>query len=125
MGLIQDAIELAQAGYSSTSTVLDFLKPLGSERNYLVWSEILTGTGAVAGILWEQDEKLVDSFDRFRLQLVQDLAKDIGFEGNGPEETEDRIQLRVKILQAAAAAKDPKSVSLLSFVCLVDHFTSR
>ncbi|KAH9823958.1 alanyl aminopeptidase [Melampsora americana] len=108
MGLIQDAIELAQAGYSTTSTVLDFLKPLGSERNYLVWSEILTGTSAVAGILWEQDEKVVDSFDRFRLQLVEALAKDIGFEGSGPEETEDRIQLRVKILQAAAAAKDPK-----------------
>lgn len=108
MGLIQDAVQLAQAGYSPTSAALDILHKLGNETNYLVWSEILAGTSDVAGILWEQSDEITQGFDKFRRSLVSGLAKEIGFESLAAsgEESEDRIQLRVKILSAAATAKD-------------------
>ncbi|KAG0149414.1 hypothetical protein CROQUDRAFT_74268 [Cronartium quercuum f. sp. fusiforme G11] len=105
MGLIQDGFELAQSGHGSTVAALELVRPLAREPSYLVWSEILAGASAVAGLLWEQAPKVVDGFDAFRRTLVGPLAKQIGFEPV-PGEGEDQIQLRVKVLSAAAAAKD-------------------
>jgi len=107
MGLIQDAIILAQAGYSSTSSALDILFPLGGERNYLVWSEIYAALNSISAILWEQDQQVIEGFNKFQRQLVSSLAEEIGFD-TLPTDDQDRIQLRVTILGAAALAKDPK-----------------
>ncbi|KAH9466837.1 hypothetical protein MJO28_000551 [Puccinia striiformis f. sp. tritici] len=110
MGLIQDAIVLAQAGYSSTSSALDILFPLGGERNYLVWSEITSALDSVSSILWEEDQQVIDGFAKFQRQLVSSLAEEIGFD-TLPTDDQDRIQLRVLILGAAARADDPKVLS--------------
>jgi aminopeptidase 2 len=110
MGLIQDAIVLAQAGYSTTSSALDILLPLSGECNYLVWSEITSALDSVSAILWEQDQQVIDAFSKFQRQLVSSLAQEIGFD-TLPTDDQDRIQLRVKILGAAARAEDPKRVN--------------
>ncbi|EFP74548.2 Aminopeptidase 2 mitochondrial [Puccinia graminis f. sp. tritici] len=110
MGLIQDAIVLAQAGYSSTSSALDILFPLGGERNYLVWSEITSALDSVSAILWEEGQQVIDGFNKFERQLVSSLAEEIGFD-TLPTDDQDRIQLRVLILAAAARAEDPKVLS--------------
>lgn len=110
MGLIQDAIVLAQAGYSSTSSALDILAPLGGERNYLVWSEITSALDSISNILWEEDAQVVEGFNKFQRTLVSPLAEEIGFETLSSDD-QDRIQLRVKILGAAARAGDPKVLS--------------
>jgi aminopeptidase 2 len=107
MGLVQDAIVLAQAGYSSTSSALDILFPLGGERNYLVWSEITSALDSVSAILWEEGQEVIDGFNKFERQLVSSLAEEIGFD-TLPTDDQDRIQLRVLILAAAARAEDPK-----------------
>ncbi|OAV91168.1 hypothetical protein PTTG_04695 [Puccinia triticina 1-1 BBBD Race 1] len=107
MGLIQDAIVLAQAGYSTTPSALDILFPLGGERNYLVWSEITSALDSVSAILWEEDQQVIDGFNKFQRQLVSSLAAEIGFD-TLPTDDQDRIQLRVLILGAAARAEDPK-----------------
>ncbi|CAH7667912.1 hypothetical protein BY996DRAFT_4583678 [Phakopsora pachyrhizi] len=105
MGLIQDAVVLAQAGYSSTSCALDILHRLGGEKNHLVWSEISQALDSVSNILWEQDQEVTKGFDKFQRNLVSDLAKEIGFDTLSSD-NEDRIQLRVKILGLAARSGD-------------------
>ncbi|MBW0464711.1 hypothetical protein O181_004426 [Austropuccinia psidii MF-1] len=106
MGLIQDAFFLAQAGYSSTSSALDILHPLGEEKNHLVWSEIATALDSVSNILWEETQEVIDGFDGFQRKLVSKLANEIGFD-NQASDNQDRIELRVKILAIAARSGDP------------------
>ncbi|PLW07667.1 hypothetical protein PCASD_21723 [Puccinia coronata f. sp. avenae] len=96
MGLIQDAIVLAQAGYSTTSSALDILLPLSGECNYLVWSEITSALDSVSAILWEQDQQVIDAFSKFQRQLVSSLAQEIGFD-TLPTDDQDRIQLSQNI----------------------------
>lgn len=110
MGLIQDAIVLAQAGYSPTTSALDILHPLGGEKNYLVWSEITSALDSISNILWEQDQAVVDGFDKFQRKLVSKLAHEIGVD-TLPTDTQDQIQLRVKILAAAARAGDEATLN--------------
>ncbi|KAI9606987.1 hypothetical protein KEM48_001678 [Puccinia striiformis f. sp. tritici PST-130] len=89
MGLIQDAIVLAQAGYSSTSNHLS----LGFRFQYIMGGRSTS----------------YRRFAKFQRQLVSSLAEEIGFD-TLPTDDQDRIQLRVLILGAAAEQMIPSRV---------------
>jgi aminopeptidase 2 len=58
MGLVQDAITLAKAGYGTTSGTLNLLSKLSGESENLVWTEISSAVGDVASVWWEQSEEV-------------------------------------------------------------------
>jgi aminopeptidase 2 len=61
MGLIQDAITLAKAGYGKTSGALNLLSKLSGETENLVWTEISSAIGSVGSVWWEQGDEVLDA----------------------------------------------------------------
>lgn len=112
MGLVQDAYVLASSGYSETSTALDFVSQLAQEPEHLVWGEIIACVGAVSNTWWEND-KVSAGLQKLEQSLYGPWANTLGLDV-GKDESEDRIELRQKIIAAAASAEHPE--------CAACHF---
>ncbi|KAG8895946.1 Aminopeptidase 2 mitochondrial, partial [Tulasnella sp. 417] len=98
MGLVSDAMILAKAGISQTSTALDLIKSLKNEKECKCSIE----------------SRLVrDDFDAFRQSLMKPLVDELGYEYS-PDDSADTIQLRTLVIAAAADAKDPSVVAELT-----------
>ena len=65
MGLIQDAITLAKAGYGKTSGALNLIKAFDKEKENLVWTEIVAATADVTNLMWEQPQEITDRYESF------------------------------------------------------------
>ncbi|KAG8895964.1 Aminopeptidase 2 mitochondrial, partial [Tulasnella sp. 417] len=106
MGLVSDAMILAKAGISQTSTALDLIQSLKNEKECNQLQKL-------EKILWEQPEEVRDDFDAFRRALIKPLVDELGYEYS-PDDSADTIQLRTLVIAAAADAKDPNVVAELT-----------
>ena len=108
-GMLADAGALAASGYQKTSGVLNLLKGFDSEKEFIVWSEILTRLGAIQGAWIFEDEKVRDGLESFQRDLVSERAHKAGWEF---KETDDHIQQQFKgmLFGSAGMSGDKKII---------------
>ncbi|KAK6587385.1 hypothetical protein PZA11_000675 [Diplocarpon coronariae] len=107
-GMISDAGALAASGYGKTSGVLNLLKGFSGEKEFIVWSEIITRLGALQGTWMFEDQKVRDGLETFQRDLVSDLAHKFGWEFS---DNDDHIQQQFKgLLFGAAGMSGDKAV---------------
>ncbi|CZT42721.1 probable aminopeptidase 2 [Rhynchosporium secalis] len=99
-GMISDAGALAASGYGKTSGVLNLLKGFSEEKEFIVWSEILTRLGAVRGTWTFEDQKIQDVLETFQRDLVSGLAHKAGWEF---KESDDHLEQQFKALLFGSA----------------------
>ncbi|KAG0651145.1 Aminopeptidase 2 [Hyphodiscus hymeniophilus] len=99
-GMLADAGALAASGYQKTSGVLNLLKGFDSEKEFIVWSEILTRLGAIQGAWVFEDQKVRDGLESFQRDLVSERAHKAGWEF---KETDDHIQQQFKAMLFGSA----------------------
>ncbi|KAH6709252.1 peptidase family M1-domain-containing protein [Leptodontidium sp. MPI-SDFR-AT-0119] len=99
-GMISDAGALAASGYGKTSGVLNLLKGFSGEKEFIVWSEIISRLGAVRGTWTFEDQKIQDGLETFQRDLVSDLAHKAGWEFR---ESDDHLQQQFKGLLFGSA----------------------
>ncbi|KZV81200.1 hypothetical protein EXIGLDRAFT_779983 [Exidia glandulosa HHB12029] len=107
MGLVSDAFELAQAGYTKTSSALDLAAGLENESEYLVWTSISSSLGSLINVWWEQKPEY-DQLKAFRTRLFLPVVQRLGFEQKAGEDVDD-TQLR-SLAIATCASSGEKSV---------------
>ncbi|KAG8927425.1 Aminopeptidase 2 mitochondrial [Tulasnella sp. 418] len=112
MGLVSDALILAKAGISSTSSGLELIKNLRGEKENLVWSSISTELAGLNKIFWEQPQEVRDNFDAFRRYLFKPIVDRLGYEYSETD-SPDTVELRTLAITVAAAANDKDVVSEL------------
>ena len=108
-GMLADAGALAASGYQKTSGVLNLLKGFDSEKEFVVWSEILGRLGAIQGAWVFEDKKIRDGLESFQRDLVSDRAHKAGWEF---KESDDHIQQQFKgmLFGSAGMAGDKKII---------------
>jgi len=101
-GLIGDASALAVSGEGTTPAVLAFLEPFQAERNYLVWSQLLTSLGNIRSI-FSSSTSISSSLRTYTLKLVTPAVEALGWDFT---ESEDflTVQLRAQLILAAGLA---------------------
>jgi aminopeptidase 2 len=108
-GMLADAGALAASGYQKTSGVLNLLKGFDSEKEFVVWSEILTRLGAIQGAWIFEDKNIRDGLESFQRDLVSDKAHAAGWEF---KDSDDHIQQQFKgmLFGSAGMAGDKKII---------------
>jgi aminopeptidase 2 len=107
-GMLADAGALAASGYQKTSGVLNLLKGFDSEKEFVVWSEILTRLGAIQGAWVFEDKKIRDGLESFQRDLVSERAHIAGWEF---KKTDDHIEQQFKgMLFGSAGMSGDKKV---------------
>lgn len=99
IGLVGDAAALAVSGDATTAGVLAFLEGFKVEKNYLVWSEVLSSLGNIRSI-FSDDAQISEGLRKFTLKLVSDATDTIGWEF-GPHDDYLTGQLRALLLSTA------------------------
>ncbi|KAJ5032783.1 uncharacterized protein L3040_009375 [Drepanopeziza brunnea f. sp. 'multigermtubi'] len=99
-GMISDAGALAASGYGKTSGVLNLLKGFSGEKEFVVWSEIMTRLASVKGTWIFEDSYIRDGLETFQRDLVSELAHKLGWEFT---EKDDHIQQQFKGLLFGSA----------------------
>jgi len=101
-GLIGDASALAVSGEGTTPAVLAFLEPFQAERNYLVWSQLLTSLGNIRSI-FSSSASISAALKTYTLKLVTPAVEALGWDFT---ESEDflTVQLRAQLILAAGLA---------------------
>jgi aminopeptidase 2 len=99
-GMLADAGALAASGYQKTSGVLNLLKGFDSEKEFIVWSEILTRIGAVQSAWIFEDQKIRDGLESFQRDLVSERAHKLGWDF---KETDGHIQQQFKSMLFGSA----------------------
>ncbi|KAK1776597.1 peptidase family M1-domain-containing protein [Copromyces sp. CBS 386.78] len=79
-GMIADAGALASSGYQKTSGVLNLLKGFDSEKEFIVWSEIISRVAAVQAAWIFEDKAVRDGLEAFQRELVSARAHQMGWE---------------------------------------------
>ncbi|KAI1341791.1 peptidase family M1 [Xylariaceae sp. FL0016] len=105
ISIIGSAADLAFSGYGTTPALLSFIEGFGSEKNFLVWSQVLDSLGLVKTIFGD-DELIKQGLEKFALKLVGKAVDSIGWEFS---EGEDYLVtlLRKRLLLNAAANGHP------------------
>ncbi|KAF2663201.1 aminopeptidase [Microthyrium microscopicum] len=78
-GMIADAGALAASGHQGTDGMLSLLKGFNSESEFVVWNEILTRVATIRSAWIFEDEAIRKAINKFRLDLVQDKAHELGW----------------------------------------------
>ena len=79
-GMIADAGALAASGYQKTSGVLSLLKGFDSEKEFVVWNEIISRVVTVQGAWLFEDKATRDALQAFQRDLVSTKAHELGWE---------------------------------------------
>lgn len=79
-GMIADAAAVAASGYSKTSGVLDLLKEFSHEKEFVVWSEILSRLSTIQSTWIFEDQQVRDGLEQFQRDLVSEKAHKAGWE---------------------------------------------
>ena len=108
-GMLADAGALAASGYQKTSGVLNLLKGFDSEKEFVVWSEILTRLGAIQGAWVFEDKSIRDGLESFQRDLVSERAHKAGWEF---KDSDDHIlqQFKSMLFGSAGMAGDKKII---------------
>lgn len=101
--LINDAFNLARAGYLAYDIALGTLEYLDGETKYVPWKTALNSLGYLDGILSERPAN--GNFQEFIRRKVKPLADKLGWE-NKPDDKHIQKYLRSAILRSACSAGD-------------------
>lgn len=99
IGLIGDASAMAAAGHGTTSAVLSFLEGFVNEKNYLVWSEVLSSLGKIRRI-FSHDKEVSEGLRNYTLKLVSAATDQVGWDF-APTDDYLKGQLRALLLSTA------------------------
>jgi aminopeptidase 2 len=99
-GMIADAGALASSGYQKTSGVLNLLKGFDSEKEFVVWNEIISRLGAVQGAWIFEDKSIKDGLETFQRDLVSEKAHKAGWEF---KESDDHVEQQFKAMLFGSA----------------------
>ena len=99
-GMIADAGVLAASGYGKTSGILALLESFSTEKQFIVWNEIMTRINALRSTWMFEDEHVKDSLKAFQLSLCSSKAHELGWEFS---ENEDHILSQFKALMFGSA----------------------
>ncbi|SMR47200.1 unnamed protein product [Zymoseptoria tritici ST99CH_3D1] len=102
IGLVGDAAALAVAGEGTTAAVLTFLQGFEIEKNYLVWSEVLSSLGKIRST-FSSDPEVSEALRKYTLKLVTFATDKIGWQFRP---TDDYLtgQLRALLISSAGLA---------------------
>ncbi|EME79978.1 uncharacterized protein MYCFIDRAFT_77779 [Pseudocercospora fijiensis CIRAD86] len=108
-GLLGDAMALAFNGLGTpTSTVLDLIKKMSNEADFVVWTSILSCVDKISST-FSTDEEISDGLKEFELNLVSSKAHSLGWSPN-PHETYSTQRLRPLLLTTAGLNGDEKTI---------------
>ncbi|QUC19046.1 uncharacterized protein UV8b_03287 [Ustilaginoidea virens] len=79
-GMIADAGALATSGYQRTSGVLNLLKGLDSEKEFVVWNEITSRLGAIQSAWVFEDKAVTEGLKAFQRDLLGPKAHKMGWQ---------------------------------------------
>ncbi|TQS36621.1 hypothetical protein Golomagni_02922 [Golovinomyces magnicellulatus] len=79
-GMIADAAALAASGYSKTSSVLELLKEFENEKEFVVWSEMLSRLATIQSTWVFEDQRVRDGLEMFQRDLVSERAHKAGWQ---------------------------------------------
>lgn len=103
---IGSAADMAFAGYSSTTAMLNFLKPFGNETHYRVIKQALDSIQVIRSIFCD-DDKIRKGLDNFLLQLIDRNLALCGWDVR-PGEDYNTTLSRNQLLLAAGVSGHPK-----------------
>lgn len=109
MGILQDAILLAEAGKTRTSASLELMKQFAVQGEFLIWAEIVASLHRMKETWWEQPADVRDAMLAFGSSMFGPLVKRLGLKHIETDDTDTRL-FRVLAISGAAAAEDPKCV---------------
>lgn len=107
IGLVSDAMVLAEAGSGKTSGALNLISKLGGETQQQVWDSISAGLASLKGVWWEQPEEVRKAIDKFRISLFKPVANRLGYEYAENDDPQTR-RLRTLSISVSASAEDPE-----------------
>ncbi|KAL7942841.1 peptidase family M1 domain-containing protein [Trichoderma barbatum] len=103
--IISSAADMAFAGYSSTTTMLDFLKAFGNETHYRVIKQALDSIHVVRSIFYH-DHAIRKGLNNFILQLIEKNLALCGWDTQRGEDYNTALT-RSQLLLAAVASGHP------------------
>ncbi|EPQ62748.1 Bgt-2285 [Blumeria graminis f. sp. tritici] len=108
-GMIADAGALAASGYGKTSGVLKLLKGFNSEKEFVVWNEILSRLGTIQATWIFEDQDVRSGLEAFQRELISEKAHQAGWEF---KDSDGHIEQQFKALLfgSAGMSGDPKIV---------------
>lgn len=104
-GMIADAGALAASGYQKTSGVLSLLKSFDDEKEFVVWSELLTRISAIRSAWVFEDVRIRDALKKFQFNLVSEKAHAKGW-SFAPDEDHIQAQFKALLFGSAGLAGD-------------------
>jgi aminopeptidase 2 len=99
-GMLADAGALASSGYQKTSGVLNLLKGFDSEKEFVVWNEIISRLSVIQSSWVFEDQATKDGLESFLRDLVSDKAHKAGWEFS---DADDHIQQQFKAMLFGSA----------------------
>lgn len=108
-GMIADAGALASSGYQKTSGVLSLLKSFDDEKEFVVWSELLTRIAAIRSAWVFEDARIRGALKKFQLNLVREKAHAKGW-SFAPNEDHIQAQFKALLFGSAGLSGDPKII---------------
>ncbi|PVH95707.1 hypothetical protein DM02DRAFT_617694 [Periconia macrospinosa] len=78
-GMIADAGALAASGYQKSSGILALLDSFKSEKEFVVWQEIISRISVLRSAWTFEDQAVKDALKKFALELTQDKAHEVGW----------------------------------------------
>lgn len=108
-GMIADAGALATSGYQKTSGVLNLLKGLDSETEFVVWNEIVARLGAIQSAWVFEDDAVTEGLKAFQRHLLSPKAHKMGWQFS---ESDGHIEQQFKALlfEGAGLSGDEKII---------------
>lgn len=100
LGLVDDGLALARAGYMKTSQALDMIEAHYHETDYFVWTVVSSRIGAISNLIFRQDYE--KKFNDFAANLFDPTVMIVGWE-KIPGESHQATLLRSLVLRNAAA----------------------
>ena len=108
-GMIADAGALASSGYQKTSGILSLLKSFGGEKEFVVWTEILTRISAIRSAWVFEDINVRNALKKFQLNLVREKAHAKGW-SFAPDEDHVGAQFKALLFGTAGLSGDQKII---------------
>lgn len=112
MGLVDDTLALAKAGYCTVGDALSLIDVLRDEKDYVVWKAIGNNLSTLLSV-WYEDPEIVSSVLQFSRGLFVPLVKRLGYE-NQSDDPVDICDLRTLAIEQTAVCQDPDVVNVLT-----------
>jgi aminopeptidase 2 len=104
IGLVSDALAVAQSGRSKTSTVLSLLEGFQDEDNFFVWKQILTTLESIIQAWTFESESVLESLKSFKTNLVSKRLKKKGWDFTN----DDLVEQIFKAIIFSNSGDDPE-----------------